>query len=281
MYQRTESYFAGHDGIKLYRQHWGCENPQVSVIITHGQGEHSDSYQRVVDYFKGQQIQFFAWDMRGHGRSEGKRGYVGSFKDYIEDFHIYLNILKSHISGPCFLLSHSMGGLVQLRTLSLNPELQDLYRGFIFSAPLWGLAVKVPAWKNYGSVLIQKTLPELTLYNEMKNEFLTRDPDVIKEFEQDPLRHTRISSGAYLGFLENFEFVKEDAKNIHKPTLLQISDQDPVVSTPSAKEVFSLISDNKKECYFYGGAKHEIYNDLCRVSAFEDLKKFIHTHRGF
>jgi alpha-beta hydrolase superfamily lysophospholipase len=276
-YRRKEGFLKGADQNKLFFQVW--ENPlaQGIIIITHGQGEHSESYHRLVDYFQNDQWTFYGWDLRGHGRSEGKRGYAHSFNDYLADAKIfYQEVLQDPQvkNKPVIFLSHSMGTQIQMRSLiedsSIKPTAQ------VFSAPLLGLALSIPAFKKKGSAWVAKLLPTLTLWNEIKNDDLSRDPAVIREYEGDVLRHDRLSASVFLGMLENFTFLDSAASQVTGPILVQCPETDPVVSTPAARAFFEKVASTEKVFLIYGdGAKHEMYNDLHRQEVFSDLKKFL------
>lgn len=276
MYKRSEGFFKGYQDINLFFQVW--ENPQArgTVIVTHGHGEHSESYHRLVSAFENDAWTFYAWDLRGHGRSEGRRGFVADFDDYCRDYKIFLDMVLKEEKvrrGPVILFCHSMGALVQLKTLLRNPDLN--YSGLVVSSPLLGLSVPVPAYKATAAVVFNKILPQITMGNELRNDMLTRDPDVIREYEQDALRHTRISPGAFLGFLDSFEWVIPRANEIKKPALFLIAEKDEVVSAPVAKAFYEKIGSAKKEVYVYPDGKHELINDIIRKTVFADIKKFL------
>lgn len=277
MYRRQEGRLKGFQNIDLFFQIWENPNARGTVIVTHGQGEHSECYHRLVDAFKNDMWSFWAWDMRGHGQSEGKRGYAADFDNYVRDYQIFLDhaLNDSRIKGkPTVLLSHSMGGTVQLKTLIEKPNLPVVAQ--VCSAPLLGVAVPVPAIKDVAATVANTVYPQITMWNEIRNDMLTRDPEVIREFEQDVLRHDRISPGVYLGFKRDFEWLAAKATEISLPTLFQLPAQDPVVSTAAGTAFFEKISSAKKELLIYGdGARHEMYNDVHRQQVFADLKKWL------
>lgn len=280
-FQRHEGFTKARDGHSLFFQTWEKPNARGSILITHGQGEHSECYHRFVEAFAGDEWNFWAWDMRGHGRSEGKRGYAADFSDYVADYRLILkNFMdRTEGNGPRALVSHSMGGLVQLQTL-IEDKPQGI-AGQICSAPLLGVAVPVPAWKQQGAQIMNRLYPQITLWNEIRNEHLTRDPDVIREFEADVLRHNRISPGVYLGFLQAAESVKTRAFEINVPTLFQLPEQDPVVHTPTGRAFFENLGSARKELRVYGeGARHEMYNDVHRAQVFADARAFLDTLKG-
>ncbi|MNJ99723.1 Phospholipase YtpA [compost metagenome] len=276
MYKRSEGFFKGYQDINLFFQKWEKSDAKGTIIITHGHGEHSESYSRLIEGFADQPWTFYAWDIRGHGRSEGRRGYVAEFDDYCKDFKIFVEMVKKEDKvkkGPVVLLCHSMGGLIELKTLIQHPELTA--DAIAVSSPLLGLTVQVPALKAHGAKLLNRLLPQVTLGNELINSMLTRDLEVIREFEHDALRHSRVSPGAFLGFLESFAFVEPRAKEIKTPAIFMISDSDPVVSSKAARHFYDHLGSEKKEIYIYPGAKHEVFNDIIRQTVYADLKKFL------
>ena len=277
-YSRIEGSFNSFDSTKIFYQGWTTENPRATVIITHGQGEHSESYQRVVDHFANKGFDFWAWDMRGHGRSEGIRGYAKSFLDYVQDYGLFLDLIVKKVNKktPVFLLAHSMGGLVQLSGL-LNRDQSDFIAQTL-SAPLLGVAVEVPAIKKHGAELLEKFFPKVTLGNEVDNNMLTREPEIMREFDKDPLRHNKISSGVYLGFLKQIDVVFKKAPELTIPTLFQCPEKDPLCSTEATKSLSIMMDTAKVKFLVYGdGARHEMFNDTHRAEVFKDLENYMES----
>lgn len=276
MYQRSESFFNGHDGIKLFLQKWIQPKAKGTILFTHGQAEHSECYLRLIDAFEKEAWNFIGWDMRGHGKSAGLRGYAKDFDDYILDYHLFVNLCKALPevqNNPVVLLGHSMGGLVQTCAL-LEKKISGI-TAQVLSSPLFEVAVEVPAWKDSGASLLNALLPKVTLGNEIKYSDLTRDLEVIKEYELDSYRHDKISAGVYLGMKREFPKVRVHASEITVPTLLHISDHDPVVSSPAALQFFEHISSERKELKIVEGGKHELYNDTCREDIFKIVIQFL------
>lgn len=277
MYKRSEGFFKGYQDINLFFQVWENPNAKGTIIFTHGHGEHSGSYSRLIKAFENDSWNFYGWDLRGHGKSDGRRGFAEHFDDYCRDYKLFLDMVlkdpKVAGKGPVILLCHSMGGLVELKTLIRNPDLK--YDGFVASSPLLGLAMAVPQIKAKAAGILSKLLPQLTLGNEINNSMLTSDPEVIREFEQDSLRHTRMSSGVFIGMLESWEYVRPRANELKKPALFLLPEHDPVCSTPESKTFFEKMSSTRKEIYIFPNAKHELFNDVMRNTVFADLKKFL------
>jgi len=273
--QQFEGYFLSHDEQSLFYQIWQqSEKPDQCkgwIVVTHGQGEHSDCYRRLVNAILPKGFNIIGWDLRGHGRSDGKRGYAKQFKLYLDDFYEFHKQVITPLTAfqNRFWISHSMGGLIQL--LGLLRVVNGTKEKQILSNPYLGLSMPVPIFKEIGAIILQNYLPKLTLGNEIKNEDLTRDPAVLKEYNQDTLRHHKISSGVYVGAKEAQEEAFARATHFEGPLFIQIAEHDPIVSSPRVQSFFELLKMNPKKLKIYSERKHEIYNDLGRDEVFHDL----------
>ncbi|MEZ0392734.1 MAG: lysophospholipase, partial [Pseudobdellovibrionaceae bacterium] len=262
MFKRSESFFTGNHKTRLFYQIWEPSQVKGHLVITHGQAEHSGSYQRLVEGLKELSYSIYAWDLRGHGRSDGQRGFVKSFSEYVKDFELFLQHLRDERNlypKDLVLLGHSMGGLIQLKMLHDNPHWD--FKAQILSSPMLGVAVEVPFYKDLAALLFSKILPTLTLGNEIRYEDLSRDPEVLREYESDFLRHDRISAGAYLGALSAIETLRSENGKIKTPTLWEIPANDPVVGSESSQKLFQMLGSGIKFLKIYPDRKHEIYND--------------------
>lgn len=274
MIKRSEGYFRGKNDFELFFQTWSPENPTATLVITHGLGEHTESYQRLVDGLMGENIRFIAWDMRGHGRSEGKRGVIKNFADLSADQELFIKFIRNEISNdPIGLLAHSMGGLVTLTTLTKYPDLD--IKCAVFSSPLLGVQVAVPEIKKIAAKYLAEYLPKLTMWNEINDKSLTHDKAILAGFVKDPLRHDRVSPKLYLGMNEYMEKIKKEGEKITLPVFFQLAAQDKIVSTKMSSEFFETIKSKDKEIKIYENSYHEIYNDIERDLAFTDAKAFL------
>src|SRR6187200_2251029 len=82
------------------------------LIVTHGLGEHLGRHQFMLKLFS-QNFNIAIYDLRGHGRSGGKRATVGEFREFALDLESVILYLKKEFSMKVHtLFGHSMGGLV-------------------------------------------------------------------------------------------------------------------------------------------------------------------------
>ena len=81
-----------------------------------------------------------ALDLRGHGRSEGRRGYADRFDRYLQDAHVMC--IRSHeLFGdiPHILYGHSLGGNIVTNYLITESNMPD---AAIITSPWFTLAFK-------------------------------------------------------------------------------------------------------------------------------------------
>ena len=262
----------------LFYQSWTTPSARATLVLTHGLGEHSESYWKVAEDLTAKGYDVLAWDLRGHGRSEGKRGHVDSFDDYSHDLAQLLRYWQkeSYLKKPFALVGHSMGGLVTAKYLigddfASGPQ----PKAAILSAPLFDVAMAVPAIKDAAAQIAIKVWPSLTLDNGLRDEDLVRDPEWLKTYSRDTLRHTKTSPALYFGMKTAMQDVREHADLIQLPILVQAAGADKIVSTPMIQTVFANIGSTDKELIVYDESYHEIYNDLDRAEAFNDVDAFL------
>ena len=127
--------FDAPDGLRLFERVWHPpQAPQAGVVLVHGYAEHSGRYDHVAAFLNDRGYAVYAYDLRGHGRSEGRRAFVDTFVRYLNDLGVFLQRVRRRLQDvPLFLMGHSMGGTVCARFyLERRPELA----GLVLSSPL-------------------------------------------------------------------------------------------------------------------------------------------------
>ena len=101
--------------IKIAGYHYACENPNHVVVLIHGIGEHAGRFARVADHFNKEGIAVVSMDLRGHGRTEGKRGHCAPRAEVLKDIDALIEYTQKLYPGvPLVMYGHSMGGNITL-----------------------------------------------------------------------------------------------------------------------------------------------------------------------
>ena len=275
--ERREYFIEDQSIPTLFLQSWIDKSAECrgTVLITHGIAEHSECYSHVAEALAKEGWAAFAWDLQGHGKSEGKRGYVKNFKEFPRDLKTIIEKIKNDGSlkaNPFFLVGHSMGGLITLSALAF--ESLPPIAGAVFSSPALGIAVEVPKIKEMASHWINSLWPTLTLSNEVKYPDLSRDPQMVDSYSKDSLRHTKVSAPLYLGMVEEMSRVIANPQKITTPVYFQIAGEDKITSAQTSLDFYKTLECEKK-LSLYQDSYHEIYNDINKKETIDDLISYL------
>jgi len=268
--------FAGSDGARIFYRHFPAESEKARLVIAHGLGEHSGRYGNVVERLLPRGFSVWVPDHRGHGQSEGKRGHVLNFMQYLTDLKSMLELAREGMidNRNCFLLGHSMGGLIAIYFAQRFPELVD---GVVASSPALGMVIEVPAAKKIFGSLMSYLWPSLTMGNELDAGKISHDQDVVSEYQNDPLVHDRVSTRFFTELMAAMETVDQQFLSLKVPILMQVAGDDHLVNARTAGRFFEKLATPDKTLHVYEGLYHEIYNELegQREKVLIDLDKWL------
>ena len=259
-------------GGRLRTLAWPVERPRGRVVVAHGLGEHAGRYLRLAVALTARGWAVLAYDQRGHGASEGVRGHVASFGDFVGD----LEVVRTEASrllpgeGPSFLYGHSMGGLVALRLVqTVRPDVP----GVVLSAPWLATAIPVPGWKRLAAAVLGRVAPALAVPTGMDASLLTRDRALQAEYEADPLVGHRISAGLWDAVRDAQRRALEDDVPM-PPTLLLVPEEDRVAD-PRTTLRWAEGARGPVEVERLPGFRHEPQNEVGREGAFRTVADWL------
>jgi alpha-beta hydrolase superfamily lysophospholipase len=261
-------------GLMLRGCWWRRAEPRGAVVITHGFGEHGGTYRHVAESLgRMLDVDIIAVDLRGHGRSPGRRGVVRRYEDLTDDLACVLDwAARARPDVPRFLLGHSNGGQVALRVALAR---QGAFDGLIISNPALRIAVPIPPHKLKLGRFLLRYAPWVTLRSELRVDRLTRDPEIQRAHRADRLRHSRMSAPLFFGMVEGGEMLMGRAGEIRTPIVMLIGGQDPVVDPAAARELYDRLGSEDKTLLLYPKMLHEPLNELGREQVLDDLARWI------
>lgn len=258
---KQEGWFDANAEVRLYEQRLVPDgNTAANIVIIHGFGDHSARYAWTMDRFLEAGMASYAYDQRGHGRSPGRRGYIGRFEDLLDDLDVFLEHIRPDLAdAPLFLMGHSMGGMVLARYAETR---QIAAKGLVFSSPFLAFSDEVPKWLVALGPVIAKVAPWLPI-GGVDNRGLSRDPQVVADADKDPLCfHGRVAAHTGSEFYRIIQHIHEDAKKVTAPMFVVHGGADRVVS-PSGSEAFhNAVGSTDKTFVRYPEGYHELFNDL-------------------
>jgi alpha-beta hydrolase superfamily lysophospholipase len=271
-----EGEFIAGSGLKLFVQKWAPSQGSKAVIaIVHGIGEHSSRYMNMVNYFIPLGYTIYAYDLRGHGRSQGKRGHIMHWEEFRSDLFKFLQFIKSNYQDlPLFLFGHSLGGLIVLDYCIHQPE---GIRAVIASSPALS-EPGVPRFLIFLSKILSRIWPVLTIKTKLDVTALSRDPAVIENYSIDPLVHNLASVRLGTEFSTIRELTLLMAAGFKPPLLIYHGLSDRIVPPEGTKIFYNAIRQPDKELRLFEGGYHETHNDLQKEWLFEIIHTWIKKH---
>ncbi|HSO26739.1 MAG TPA: lysophospholipase [Anaerolineales bacterium] len=253
------------DGYSLFVQSWlPAEEAQVVVCLVHGLGEHSGRYQHVAEFLNNHCAAMLAFDLRGHGRSSGKRGHVDAFESFMEDIHWLISEAQIEFPDlPCFIYGHSLGGLLTLNyVLRRSPNL----RGVIVTSPGLRTALEEQNAKLWLARMGERLLPEFSLPTGLDPALLSHDQQVIENYLNDPLVHDRASFRMACATLDAIPYAYAEAHNFHLPLLLMHGGKDGIAFPRGSEEFAAAVlsgPEANKDCTLkiWENLYHETHNE--------------------
>jgi len=253
------------DQLDLVWRSWKPETPKGIVVIIHGLAEHSGRYQATAEFLSDNDWAVYACDLRAHGLSpdppKAGRVHVKQFTDYFMDVDAIAGLARKHHPGlPLFVLGHSMGGLI---TINYALERPEGLAGVIISSPALAThpEFKPPALLKILVSILSLVAPRVLVDSELDTQAISRDPEVVKAYLDDPLISQKISARWYSQLLKTMKKANRNAGALRVPMLLMQSGSDRLVDPSAPGRFASAAPAGLVDLVLWEGLYHEMFNE--------------------
>ncbi|WP_108816160.1 alpha/beta hydrolase [Loktanella sp. Alg231-35] len=287
------------DGLRIRVAHWDLANAKGTVLIFPGRTEFIEKYGQSAAAFRDRGYASLAIDWRGQGLADRMTdnpavGHVGAFGDYQQD----VTATVAHASAlglprPYFLLGHSMGGCIGLRSLMEGLDVQ----GVMFSAPMWGVQMAAPlrplAWGlsamstplGFDQALAPGQFEESYVNRTTFEEnTLTNDPEVFGTLRNQLAQHPELGLGG-----PSLRWLNTSLREMHKlaldpspniPCLTYLGTQEAIVDPLRIQERMGGWPGSTLRVI--DGGKHEMLMDVpkMRDAIFDETVAFFDAQRA-
>ncbi len=254
------------NALGLHGVDWSPDSRAKAVVcLVHGLGEHSGRYDHVAEELTKAGYALVAMDLRGHGRSEGKRGHAPDYDALMSDiFQLLETAARRHPGLPQFLYGHSLGGnLVIHYALRRKPQLA----GVIATAPLLRLAYNPPTAQTIALRIMKALRITIPMASGLDDTALSRDLNVVRTYRNDPLTHHMITPQLAVAMIENGEWNLKHAADFPCPLLLMHGDADRITSAEATREFAERMGESCTS-KVWNGFYHELQNEPGKQEVF-------------
>ena len=253
------------DALDLVWQSWKPPAPGGVIVIVHGLAEHGGRYRETAEFLADNGWAVYACDLRAHGLSpnppKAGRVHVDRFTDYFRDVEAITGLARGENPElPLFILGHSMGGLISIRYVLARPE---GLAGAIISSPALGThpAFKPPVFLRILVRVLSFLAPRVLVDSELDTDAISRDPDVVKAYREDPLISEKISARWYSEILKSMKRAHQAAGSLRVPMLLMQSGEDRLVDPAAPGRWAEAAPTALVERVTWDGLYHEMLNE--------------------
>jgi alpha-beta hydrolase superfamily lysophospholipase len=218
-----------------------------------------------------------ALDLRGQGRSEGSRGFVARWEDYLDDLLSFLSLpqIQSESDGPLFVLGHSHGGLIAAVACIRGLLNQFGVRGVILCSPFLVSRLRRQRWNAALARALNGIAPAMRLPTGLQDEWMTQDPAMIADTRQDELYGRTATPRWYLGQLRAQREAMARAAEFALPLLALAGGADPIADPGGAEQFVARTGSLDKSFRLYPDQLHELLRELRRESTFTDVLTWV------
>ncbi|MGE3547319.1 MAG: lysophospholipase, partial [Kofleriaceae bacterium] len=245
--------------------------PRGSVVITHGYAEHCGRYREVANVIVQAGWAALTYDVRGHGKSPGPRGYIDRFEHYVDDLAAMRSAARplAPEGAPQILVGHSHGALITLR--GLVDEQPCTANAVVLASPYLALKLAVPAYKKLAARIASRIAPRFAQNNQLIVEDLTADRQKQAERLDDPLCFKVATARWFTEATDAQQYVEANAHRIDVPTVWLVGGADPIADPEHTRKVAATVRG--ASYHDLVGLKHEVFNELERSKVFLELTR--------
>lgn len=282
------------DGADIHYRQWQPDGDVRAVVqIVHGAAEHGGRYARFAGALLAQGYAVYASDHRGHGLSRMRSGQLGdagadAWEHFVSDeMMLSALIRRNHPGAPLILFGHSMGSFIaqDYITRGMPPD------ALILSGTAYGPPPPAELIDALDAAADASPLTPSDFWRERFSDFnkafsngpgfewLSRDADEVRKYEDDPLAGFAFTNELVRDFFRGMAALRDPVREARIPTALPVlviqGALDPVganlEATRALIERYRALGLSRVDYQFYEGARHELLNETNREDVQRDV----------
>ena len=277
---RFESKWETQEGTTFFIQGWEPEDrpPKAFIALVHGLGEHTARYAHVGKVMSDAGYALVGFDLRGHGKSGGARGHTSSLDAYVQDIHQFFQLMHQRYPAiPHFLYGHSLGGLL---TLAYAIQYGADLKGVMATSPALRSSLQEQKTKITMVQILGSIFPTLIVQNGLDATTISRDPEIVAAYKNDPLVHYSTSLGFGKAGLTAIDLCLTHAKEFPAPLLIMHGKEDKITYFSGSVDFAELVREAGVDVTLklWDGLYHEVHNEPEKAEVFQVMIEWLDKH---
>ncbi len=273
--RRRETQVVLSDEGERYRRSWMPAEPTRVLVLVHGFAEHTGRYDEMAMYFAVRGFAVHAYDQAGHGRTAGARGHVDRFDRLVDELARFIELVGlDHPGLPITLVGHSMGGLVVAAAAAFARPGVDriiLSGALLHMGGGGGLRRQISL---VASRVLSVLAPRVGFATGLDATGLSRDPEVVRCYLEDPYVKDRMSARFAAGLSQWVARVAPAAGRVERPVLILHGGADPICSPLGSQRFHAGLAPPLAEVSglrIYPDLRHEIFQEPEREEIWQEM----------
>ena len=274
--------------------------------IVHGMFEYIERYINFIEYLTTKGFLVVGHDLIGHGQSINNKddlGFLGEPEPddlLLKDIHtLRIMTQKKYKNIPYFICGHSFGSFLVREYIALYGEGIDgaILLGTGYASPcesLLAISILKVFSCFYGARHRSKFIKKLSMESgpykkydmhkkDLNNSWITRDPEIVKEYNEDKKVDFEFTLNGFLGVLLSIQkccnptIVAKVRKDL--PILFVSGECDPVGNNgdgvKKSYELMKTVGSIDVTMKIYENDRHEVLNELNRNEVYEYIYSWL------
>jgi acylglycerol lipase len=268
--------FVSFDGVRLGLKRWmPAGEPEWVIVGLHGMNDYSNAFHLAGDWWAGQGIATYAFDVRGFGRSP-ERGVWAPTGMVIDDVRTCVELVRErHPNAKVALAGVSMGGGLAISAMTdPNPPLVD--RLMLFAPAVWGwseqpLPNRASLWVTshmVGAWVVKP--PEWLVKNVMPSDNI----DELRRMGRDPNMIWGARSDTIYGLVGLMEQAWRKPGELKVPTAWFYGANDHIIPKEATVEATARLGPGQRTAFYVNGW-HLLLVDRQAEKVWRDAQSFL------
>jgi acylglycerol lipase len=274
--QYRNDQFKSDSDVQIAVQRWApMKKSHGSVVLVHGLKDHASRYRDLITSLVNHGFSVHAFDLPGHGYSEGYRDHISSAASCLNDLDRV--VARAHDwtpDRPLFIIGQGFGAsLAALYTARYKPAIA----GLVLSAP--SLRVHVGGGERFGLTMADLVTPRAPRMDIDWNGWAA-DHDVAREVRNDPLvaPGNKVTARTTRQLLVTSDELQQTFAKVTVPILILDGDKD-TISDRSAVDALAASSQSPdKTVTIYPGLGYDLFHERDRDQVTNDLVDWLQKH---